>query len=466
MNMLRNLVLLSLIFFGGIQLPAQNIDTLDHILLALDDLLTVYNGKVKTTSLSISESSKSIKFYSSQKVGSQWSDAYTFCTRADTIKLEADQEAIAYLLKATNGFDTTSIIVNFYTLEPHFSNKHIKQYEEQATFETPEVFELINIALSLTAPAAEIENMIQKELSYHNYVQTYFASQKNHPLIDYLNRLMSRDTDPLSAYQSVRDYALGLDWKDNKVVYGGEYPRPFNLSPWFGNALVLLNDFAASSNFKNFYDTYKGYLGKINHEQEVFVDVESISNWLDSNFTGSFNALRILTSPLIANQTTFKAFEQSNYREGVMIMDAPDIIVQGKRSNAIKEALRSSILFTQMIAGYTSPYLKRQNIGLDEFSDSRKWIGTASSNQIKAEENTLFQVYFSNALFLVYVLEKYDEETYNFIYQSTKARMLEKYGLIAFPAFYDALQKNYEENKEDKTVEEMIRLILDWAGKQ
>lgn len=444
-----------------------NIDTLPRILLALDDSVALYVDEALAVESTFTELEENgVIWLNVIDQQGYWDKNYRFCTKADTLSLKTDNQEKVLLFRITNGLDSTFAGVNFYSLKPTFSTKHINRHRGQVFFEVPPVFELVNIALSLTEKGQEDFNMIEHELSYYEEVQKYFQAYKDHPLIQFLNEEMEDQEDYLSIYLKYRDYSIALSFDGEKAINNGEYPKPYRFNPWFGEAFKLLNDFARDADFVRFYQKNKGYYGKVRHEQAQFMPVMNMWNWLESLFPGRFDGFRVIFSPLVSGAHSFRSFEMTNYKEGVMFVNAADLTLEENNTNAEKEGYRSGIIFTEIDHGYVDQVT-------DEYTDQiapifvnrDKWVSPGGDAKWYATPNLVFNEYMTHALYLVWARERYEDVVFQKIRRSRESLMLGR-RFIRFKSFYEALQTIFEAQKEGIDIEEVYPAIISWAAEQ
>jgi hypothetical protein len=91
--------------------------------------------------------------------------------------------------------------------------KSVRIEHEKSVYETPRVFELVNIAVALTNQSSFYYNVVDTSTTYYRDVIQYFEAYKDHSLVDELSK---------SIKQSPINYLYNLQSGYNAVMLGGK----------------------------------------------------------------------------------------------------------------------------------------------------------------------------------------------------------------------------------------------------
>ena len=179
-----------------------------------------------------------------------------------------------------------------------FSADYVQKNEGKITFETPELYELMKVAISFTDYSkANSGNIINTQSAYFREVQSQFQGYKSHALIQKLNgRIKSINDD-----YKYRDNSYGFEFdKNNKVVSRNIYPfvgGGFYVKNLFKELIPDLEDFAEKTKFRAFYQSRQSFYEGLIAYQSVVMPAKKMQDWLEARFPARYNSLRIVFSP-------------------------------------------------------------------------------------------------------------------------------------------------------------------------
>ena len=98
-----------------------------------------------------------------------------------------------------------------------FPSAYRKAHRGATRVAIPEVYELVNVAIALTATAEADSGLVHKESAYYQDVLRHFATMRNHPFVLALDREMKAE--------SVRYFSLKMN------AYAFEYDHRGRVTP-------------------------------------------------------------------------------------------------------------------------------------------------------------------------------------------------------------------------------------------
>ncbi|MBL4871293.1 MAG: DUF4932 domain-containing protein, partial [Robiginitomaculum sp.] len=180
-----------------------------------------------------------------------------------------------------------------------FSDAYIKAHQGKTTILVPEVYELVNIAIALTAEADKSEYMVYKYSPYYTEVQAYFADMKEHPFVKWLDEGMRNGK---YFHHKMNGYAFVYDDK-SMIVQSPIYARTsFSMTP---NTLLPkladMRSFSEQSNFREFYKTHIDVYEKKIGFMRNGIDTQKMFIWLQREFpnVNAYDHIKVIFSPLV-----------------------------------------------------------------------------------------------------------------------------------------------------------------------
>ncbi len=449
---------LLVIFAFPIFIKAQlSIDTLDRLLLALDDTIQIYAGNELwlNNSLGKDAEKKEGTWFDLDKNAGAWEKTYQFRTRGDVLDIKKSQTQVL-IIPATNGLDTAYYALNFLNSAPYFPAAYQEENKGRCRFEIPFVFELLHIALALSNNESVSEQLTKPTNYYHTEVLKYFAPFKNHPLIQSINECL-KSSNPDSTYHQLCRDILSLEMNQNNIQDNGIYSRPYRINPWVGTFYAQLKDFARKSDFFQFYNKNAGYYQKLIREQEQFMVVDSIWQWLEQQLPARISSHRIIFSPLKSYEATSKIFLSAAYQETIVLVSSPEELLQKDILNYEKRKERVFVAFQQLLPFYQASFnekYKENIIGL--FDDQSYWV----AQNVKMDPLNIFAEYWSHALFGLYVEQHFSPTQVRSIRTEIENKMLEM-GFIRFYAFSRNLLSLFEKDEGAKNISILFEEFLE-----
>lgn len=349
-------------------------------------------------------------------------------------------------------------VYNYFTRPVgNFTESYKKTTKSKFSVETPEVFELVNIAYALTENGQRHPWMINKKRYYYTEVRDYFALYTSHPLIKKLNQDIKENE---SAYIHDRDNALCLEWKNDTI----EKNKYRNLSGLYSiyRDKDLWEDFARTSNFSRFYKFHYEEYKKSKETIARTLDVEKIWKWLEKKFPDSISSYKIVVSPLIYGIHTSVVVKEKDYSECIIFFaDTPRDTA--KYDPDLFKALYTRQFFTVLDNNYTVPLNKKYKKEIKAaIKNPSAWKKGA---QADANVYEIFNEYMTWALFSIFAGDNYSESTYSKIVSEASQIMVSHRGYLNFRKFNEKLTELYKSSESGK-INDIYPQILNWMSLQ
>jgi hypothetical protein len=327
-----------------------------------------------------------------------------------------------------------------------FAQKSIK-------IELSESYELGNIILALTNYGKTDPWDVQKIPPYYNEIMTYFEPVKNHPLLDSVN-------------YSRKDWKKFIGFRSDMFAFSfdsnGKLKRdyPFNLFDTIKDAdkyLNLINDFAAKSNYREFYNNHKDFYSKLisNYREYYFIDKSyAFLDKIAKKPNGNNKTYVIAISPLVGGQNCHTDIDSIK-----TTVDFPNIgkdLILGKFDNIEQRIIDNHTIFTEIDHGYINPISEKYSKPIEENFDLKKWDKNSGYNGIAS-----FNEYMTWAIYDLFIQENFPKEktdSISNIYWKQNATR----GFIAQNLFSKKISKFY---RKSKNIESLYDPMLKWSKK-
>ncbi len=347
----------------------------------------------------------------------------------------------------------------------NFNPEYIKLNKGISIAEVPEVYELMNVMISLTKAASEDHNMIEKRRRYHEKVLDRFSDYKGLRIIDTLNKYIPKayDGDSYSAYYSFTMNACGFLFDENNRITHDEIIRNMGFSstnPIFQN-LALIQEFAEESKFREFYAENRAYYDSLTYTFHKLTDIPKMKNWLQQKFQMEYGSYRFVFSPLTGGAHATQRFEDNGFSQTVMFINAPSDF---RNATALQKSLRMSrVVFTEIDHNYVNlvsdRFLEkiRQSFGKRAF-----WVNPDFEPSYYATPYLYFNEYMTWALYSLYLLDHYDQDEIEEYLVQYERFMEKNRGFLQFGAFNRKLIAIYKRGSE-WDIETTYLELLSWS---
>mgnify|MGYP006287272955 FL=1 len=313
-----------------------------------------------------------------------------------------------------------------------------EKYAGQIVVETPEVYELMQIAYSLTPTFQKDPNLIHKGTEYYEDFENHFMEFKDHELIDKLNEYIK--SDYLKSQLMIR--LLSLNYKiDNQGKLKNNGLLSYNpilaklaKSNFFINRenIKLIKDFIAKSEFKEFYKQNRPYYEKLINNYNELCDFHKVKNWLNNKFSTTHHSYRIIFSPLtggLHNTMSLKSINQPG-EQIFMFVSAPSESIDSLNNNEleIKASQATREVFTEIDHQYVNPLTDKYISEMkSSMSDYKEWSN--QKNGLYTSKYKTFNEYMTWGVFNLYALDTYSKRNIDTIIEIQSDFMRKKENL-------------------------------------
>jgi hypothetical protein len=347
-----------------------------------------------------------------------------------------------------------------FCINTQYTQEYVKENQGKVVVEIPEVYELANIAITITDYGLNNPYRVNKQGKYYKKVLDKFLPFKNHPLI---SKIEFSD-EKIFTYLAYRENSACYEFRNDSIVSSGIYPRIRHPNP-FKEHIELIEDFARKSQFREFYLDNQAFYQEQIRKYKKKVPIRKMWSWLERNFPERYNCYKIVFSPLIGATHSTQSFkdEGKNFKEIVMFISGPKDR-RKKYPAKVDEGITSRVVFTEIDHNYVNPvtdqYLARINKIL---SDVKKWNKQSSSGY--PIPFLTFNEYMTWAVFILYAYDNYSGEDFETLRQMVVKQMTDSRKFALFEQFSDRLLELYLVRKEGETVADLYPRVLEWAEK-
>lgn len=373
----------------------------------------------------------------------------------------------------------TTLRFHYNSVTCHFPAAYIEKNTGNIQFDIPEVYELANIIWTLS-PSGKRAQDLNKEGDYYQRVVTHFTPYLNHLVFKALD---FPDSIYYNKYYDFRENSFGFNFQNpdlhasnTALLFNGPYYYVYGNeladSSVFGKLKPLVEDFAATSGFKQFYNDNLDFYHKQIQRQKELLPVKQMWTWLEEQFPKTkYQSYRVVFSPLIGGSHSTQRYVTSvnskRFGENVMFIcntdrydRMPDL------SEKQKEGLMSGIVFTEIDHNYVNPATSKYRKLIDSiFSKRGLWAKQGNSSDFYGSPESVFNEYMTHAAFCLYISDTYDKPTADFVIDNREQLMVARRNFIRFKEFDKELIRLRQEHKELKVVD-LYPFILEWCRQQ
>ncbi len=347
-----------------------------------------------------------------------------------------------------------------------FSNAYKKANDKKTSVEIPPVYELVNIMFALTPSAHENENFVYKKSAYYADVIKWFDAYKNEPIVARLDSALKQNN-----YFQLKMDAYAFEYAEGKITPSKTYDR----ISW-GNTNTLrpyvkqLAQFAQKSNFSRFYKKHQRvYEDQISCYRDSINTTDMVS-WLRQNFpTTTYNAFKIIFSPLVSWNQSANWFEDNGFKEAQAHVNFPYISPTAKAEWS-KEALnlkRGSIVFTEINHSFINPELDKhlQNPEFKSaFTNLDTWLDKSKAAGSYYNSTGCLNEYMNWGLVSLYYADRAPRNEVAALVQGVETNMKNR-GFKKFEEFDTFLVDLFQKREPNKTLADLYPHIIDWFAK-
>ncbi len=345
--------------------------------------------------------------------------------------------------------------------------------DNNTIYETPAVYELMNIAFALTDTSNYsgklniYYNVIDTSKSYYKEVINYFSAYSTHKLIKELNKHLNK---------SMIRYLYNLQKGYNSKIVDNNIKRNIHF-PFFQRLLYgfksvnrnLIEDFAKASNFQAFYETYKLFYLQGLEDAKNKLDISKIQHWLKTEFSSQYDKFNIVISPLM-NATHFtKNFSYKGNKTSIMWVANGLGYDTTKYSQKQIAGIYTGVVFTEIDHNYVNPVsdnYKKDITPIMGDNNRAKWIKADGDGKFYSTGYKIFNEYMTHAVYLIYTNTIYSTGDQIIIENSRIKLMEQRRKYYRFGDFYRQLKTLYLSKKEGETITSLYPKILEWCKQQ
>ncbi|MFD2248374.1 DUF4932 domain-containing protein [Pontibacter ruber] len=347
-----------------------------------------------------------------------------------------------------------------------FTKKYIKEHQGKFSVEVPEVHELANILVAISKIGQQDSNMVDMTTPYYKEVMAHFSPFKNHPVMDVVNKHITKvfDNDSYWYYYAMKMNACAyvFDKKGNIKNEGIIRKMGFTNQgdPILAN-LALIEDFARKSNFREFYKQHLTYYSELVKTYHTLNPIEQQQSWLEEIFKFKYGNYQVIFSPLIGGAHATMSYEDNGFEQTVMYVKRADL--NPKYNQKVNEMRNSRIVFTEIDHNFVNPtsdrYLKQIN---EVFADRAKWVVESNGTSAYSQPYNVFNEYMTWSVYSLYCLDKFSAEDNAIFIPLMEQQMEQRRGFVRFGEFNQKLISLYKENP-NISIDELYTTMLDWS---
>ncbi len=344
-------------------------------------------------------------------------------------------------------------------------------YRDKIVAETPPVYELMQIACSLTETFRKDKNLLNTKRPYYKDFQAHFSSFQDHPLVKKLDGFLK--PNPYGTTQlAIRLLSLNYDLApDGRLVTNGQIRvNPILIGLFRRKAFLipvhrkLIEDFARKTKFLDFYEAHRAYYKGLIANYYRLCDFEEMKGWLESHFDNQYSSYRIVFSPLTGGFHNTMRFNDPalDQEQTLMFVSAPYEHIDSlpEEEYQIKSGKISRVVFTEIDHNYVNPLTDKYAADLEaSMTDHNFW--NHKKNRMYATKYTTFNEYMTWGVFSLYVLDHYPQPYADSIIAIQENFMRDRRKFTYFPQFDRALIQAYIRAGKPK-IEALYPPMLEW----
>ncbi|MEM9329552.1 MAG: DUF4932 domain-containing protein, partial [Bacteroidota bacterium] len=299
-------------------------------------------------------------------------------------------------------------------------------------------------------------NMVKHSSSYYDEVIDHFRPFSGEPIVGIVEEIVRT-----GGYAPIKMDACGFQFEGESIVKDITYDR-LNwgivnyVEPW----LDELESFASKTDFRSFYQRHERFYEESIALLEDQTQVRNQWDWIENISEITYDHYWITFSPLTGGSHSTNRFEGTSFKQTAMFISGP--IEDSQYSTAVKNALMTRVLFTEIDHNYVNPVSDQY---LADISDALKDLSTWSTNSNYPSAYLVFNEYMTWALFILYASEHLSEEDFTQVNELVERQMVESRRFRRFAQFNDALLDIYE-SQTVKSIEALFPEILTWCKEQ
>jgi phage-related protein len=380
----------------------------------------------------------------------------TFYTDIDTISFKVKPKGVYDFIILLNEKDTCYTQIRTKSKEHsfQFSKRYKKEHKGNFSFEIPEFQELFLIVVALTPTGINDLNLVNHEGEYYHKVMNHFGKYKNEPIIKQIDTLIKEN------YAQSKMDACGFYFKGNRI----KKEKTYDYLSWNGGNYIEpyieeFKKFAIKTKFRIFYADNIPYYNNLISLMKNQSPVQKQWNWLEKNFSNSYDNYRITFSQLVGGVHTTKGFEADNFKQTIMFVSGP---IENPENQKIAEGIMTRVVFTEIDHNYVNPISDKY---IEEIKSTFKEIEKWSSNKSYPNSFYVFNEYMTWSVFSLYALDNFDNETFKIVNERVEKHM-SKRKFHNFRSFNQKIIELYQNKDKNQTIADLYPEILNWCANE
>lgn len=389
-----------------------------------------------------------------------------FITDVDSLSFSVKAGQTYPFVVLLNGRDSafTEIRGIVFKKPARFTDAYKKANNGKTLAEIPEVYELVNILLSLTPTFQKDSGIVSRQPPYYQRVNQHFAPFAQEPAVTLMDSLVRA-----GRYFDIKTDAYSFEFdKQDRLIRSTVYDRinwgrTNSLLPF----ITRLQKFADKAGFRRFYQENRPiYNAQIKAYRDSLKTGEMVT-WLNRNFPGTrYNAFKIIWSPLVGNNQSANWFKDNGFSEMQAHVNFPYQAVTrlDSLSSLSNQVKRGNIVFTEINHSFINPEGERSQYsdGINSaFANLPTWAeGVALKNY--GNPYLCFNEYMNWGLVSLRYVDYADGKDMEKLFTNLESRMVKYRGFRRFAEFNRFLVKIYQSRKPGTTVAELYPQIVSW----
>ncbi len=403
-----------------------------------------------------------VEVYSSSKL-------VTFITDKDSISFKVKAGKTYPFIILVNKKDSAFTTLKGIKTVPAaiFNNEYIKQHNRKTFVEIPQVYELVNIVIALTATAKKDNNLVIKNTLYYKDLLKWFnAYNQERVVLNIDSALKSNFGNYYNLKMDAYSFELSTSGKirQSKIYDRINWGKENNLRPF----IKELQKFADKSNFKQFYKKHQAFYNKQIVSYRDTIGLQEMQSWLNKNFSSTkYNSFKIIFSPLVGYNQSAVWFENNGFKEAQAHVNFPyrdvnELKLFSKEALAVRDG---NIVFTELNHSFINPESENSRYSKslqNAFSNLDTWIEKDKPASNYNDVYSCFNEHMNWGLVALRYIDYAPADEQSKLIDTMEKRLVSFRGFKKFAEFNQALIKLYKSRKNGQTVADLYPQIIKW----
>ena len=349
----------------------------------------------------------------------------------------------------------------------HKNDNSVAVIEGSTVYETPKVFELMNIAFALTDTSKAYFNTIDTTTQYYKEVILHFAKFRSHKLVRALTEQVKKDASK---------YAFNLAKGADLLLVDGKLSRrkrlPTGRRIWndlHSERKKAIEDFSRQSGLEQFYVAHQEYYAKTLQQSKEYLQTSAMQQWLEKEFPNKYDKYTIIISPLMRGYHFGYHLTRKGKKVSIIYISAANGYNRNKLTDKQVAGLYTGVAFTEIDHNYVNPVSDCFEKELNQImggENRNNWTKTSYGNDSYDTGYKIFNEYMTHGVYLLYTKAKFSEEDQMVIKKSRIRLMSERRKYYRFEDFYNQLEKLYSSKPLNNNLVDLYPEIIKWCKKQ